>query len=204
MAIMGGVYAWVEEESVSYPIESTEHTVESGASITSHIRQLPVSIAVNGIIAVDVAEKITHFTELMRGGWIIDYVGRHVLNSVHITDFSTRATNRGGLAFDMTLREMRVARNQYVSGVGYAGDISIEYLRYDGTTTIEYYSEPRERYHEVQPGDTLYNIAESYRSRGVTADGLRALNAGRAIFRAGHFGDFAYLEPYAGILLGTW
>lgn len=211
MGLLGGKYIWVKEEDMDYPVETSLHPVETGAEITSHVKQGAASLALSGYINEEhnpggVQATVVFFKEMMRGGFALAYIGRNILTNCHIVQFSTGASNNpaNGVAFDMTLRELRIARNNFTDGAGYNGDLIITAMNYEGTMMLQALSEVRERFHQLQPGDTLYYVAEQFATKGVTADGLREMNRGRPIFAAGHQGDYAYMQAGAEILLGVW
>ena len=207
MAIIAGHYVWVKSESIDTPVEVAEHPVETGTEITSHIRPKPATLSISGeIVGGNYRDLVAHFRSLARGGYLVSFIGRNVFPNAYIRSFTTRATSEvaGGVAFDMELRELRIARKNWQEHAGYTDDMLISMMNYDGTTSVENLSEPKERYHAMMAGETLYFVAEQYRSRGVTADALRELNAARPIFRPGHAGEFDALLPGARLLLGVW
>ncbi len=207
MAIVGGVYVWVEEENLDTPVEVASHPVETGVEITSHVKAGPATLTVRGeIVGPGYENTVQHFRNLARGGYLTAYIGRTVFPSAHIVSFGTRASPRikDGVEFDMQLREMRVARKNFEWATGYTGDVLVGQMNYDGTASVENLSAKGERYHTLMAGETLYFVAEQYRSRGVTAEGMRELNQARDVFQPGHQGDYGYLRTGAKLLLGVW
>ncbi len=207
MAIIGGSYCWVESESLDTPVEVASHPVETGLDITSFVRPAPATLTIKGeIVGEDYADTVRHLRNLARGGQVLEYIGKTVLQSAHIVSFTTRALPqiKGGVEFDMQLREVRIARKNYQYRVGYTDDLLIGQMNFDGTTSLENLSQPKQRYHTLMAGETLYFVAQQYRSRGVTVEELLRLNLGRDIFSPGHEGEAANITPGAKILLGVW
>lgn len=207
MAIIAGHYVWVASEELDTPIEATAHPVESGIDITTHIKPKPSTLSVSGeMVGANHGDLVAFYRALARQGYILSYIGRVVFPNCYIASFSTRASYKikDGVEFDMTLKEMRIARKNYESRTGYSGDLVVSIMNYDGTVLLENLSDRRERFHTVMAGETLYFIAEQYRSRGVSVDAVREANRGRDIFRAGHQGDYNYLMPGVSVLLGVW
>lgn len=119
MALINGIYVFVQDEEVSREIESTSHPVESGIEITSTIRNKPLEISISGKI-VDVGdtaakEIITKIDDLRKKGSLIKYVGRASASNMQIQSFNITSTNRnaGGADFNMSLKEIRIAKSAY-------------------------------------------------------------------------------------------
>ena len=87
--------------------------------ITSTIRREPLELSISGKI-VDVNGKsasdiLSELYELQKKGSLISYVGRNSCQNMQIQSFSTAHphTNAGGADFDMTLKEVRIAKSAY-------------------------------------------------------------------------------------------
>ena len=50
MALINGIYVFVEDESLDMNLECTEHPVEEGTEITDHIQRKSVEITLKGKI----------------------------------------------------------------------------------------------------------------------------------------------------------
>lgn len=119
MAILNGLYIFVEDEEINRDIESTSHPVESGIDITSSIRRSPLEISLSGKI-VDVGnltagDIIAKIYSLQKKGSLINYSGRNIETGVQIQSFSTTHpnTNAGGADYSMVLKEVRIAKSAY-------------------------------------------------------------------------------------------
>lgn len=93
--------------------------METGIEITSTIRNKPIVLSLKGKI-VDVKDTkandiLTKLKELERKGSLVKYVGRNSVSNLQIQSFSTSHpyTNAGGADFDMTLKEIRIAKSAY-------------------------------------------------------------------------------------------
>ena len=93
--------------------------METGIEITSTIRNKPIVLSLEGKI-VDVKDTkandiLTKLKELERKGSLVKYVGRNSVSNLQIQSFSTSHpyTNAGGADFDMTLKEIRIAKSAY-------------------------------------------------------------------------------------------
>ena len=119
MALINNLYVFVEDEEISRDIESTSHPVETGIEITSTIRKKPVEISLKGkIVDVDgmtASEILSKLDELRKKGSLISYSGRNTAQNLQIQSFHTTHpyTNAGGADFDMTLKEVRIAKSSY-------------------------------------------------------------------------------------------
>lgn len=123
MALINGIYVFVDGdgEDVRREVESTTHPVEQGIEITSTIRNKPLEISIRGKI-VDVgstkaSEIITKIENLAKKGSLIKYVGRVTASNMQIQSFNTTHpnTNAGGADFDMSLKEVRIAKSAYTA-----------------------------------------------------------------------------------------
>ncbi len=120
MALINNMYIHVTDESVSRDVDTTTHPVEKGIDLTDSVKQKAFEISLSGMIvaydevkAQDVLDKLI---KLEQDGSLIDYIGRNTANSMQIVSLSTSHPNTtyGGCNFDMTLRQIRVAKSAYV------------------------------------------------------------------------------------------
>ena len=93
--------------------------MEQGIEIESTIRNKPVELSLRGKI-VDVkstkaSDILSKLKELQKKGSIVKYVGRNSVTNLQIQSFNTSHpyTNAGGADFDMTLKEVRIAKSAY-------------------------------------------------------------------------------------------
>lgn len=153
MATINNLYVFVEDESLEHDVESTSHPVEKGVDLTDHIQRKPIVITIkgkivdhNGAKASDILNKIK---QLQLSGSLIYYLGRNSANNMQIQSFSTSHpyTNWGGCDFDMTLKEVRIAKPAYDASKSNNG----------GTQQIDK-GENKEVYHIVKKGDCIWNL----------------------------------------------
>ena len=119
MALINGIYVFVEKESVSRSIESTSHPTEEGLPITSTIKSNPIEISLSGRIVdndkYDANTTRAKLHDLMKEGSLITYQGRNLASEMQIQSFDSDHDNRvwGGLTFTMTLKQVRIAKSSY-------------------------------------------------------------------------------------------
>lgn len=169
MALINGFYVFVEDESLDYDMEVTSHPVEDGIEITDHIRRKAVSISLSGKIVnysdtvaynddrikeVKAVQVLDAIRQLQRSGELITYVGRNVQNNLQIHSFSTSHPNTvwGGCEFDMTLKELRVAKPAYTEVKE-----EVKSVASGGTQQVEK-GENEEVFHTVKKGDCIWNL----------------------------------------------
>ena len=119
MAILNGIYVFVEQEQWSNDVEATEHPTETGVPTTSTARDRPLELSISGKI-VDVKTMTSAVIEsklqkLKKDKSLINYSGRKGAGSLMITSFSLDYNNRnsGGADFSMTLKQVRIAKSAY-------------------------------------------------------------------------------------------
>ena len=126
MALLGASkaserYIFVETESVDNQVETTSHPTETGKPLSDTVQRNPIVISLSGKI-VDV-DKITAKATIARiklwqsTGETLTYTGQAgVFQSMQIQSFVTDFNNKnfGGADFEMTLKEVRIAKKAYV------------------------------------------------------------------------------------------
>lgn len=119
MALINNIYVNVTDESLSRPVNVTQHPVEKGLPLTSTVRKQSKTISISGKI-VDTpkykAETIISKLEAFEtSGSLIDYKGRNVAGNFQIKSFNTSHPNTiwGGAEFDMELVETRISKSAY-------------------------------------------------------------------------------------------
>lgn len=131
MAFIGGLFVFVEDEEITRDIESTTHPVETGIEISSTIRKKPIEISLKGKIVdyenTTASEILSKLDELRKKGSLVSYSGRNTAQNLQIQTFSTTHpyTNAGGADFDMTLKEVRIAKSSY-TGTSSSGGTSTQ------------------------------------------------------------------------------
>ena len=160
MALINNNYIFVESEDLSNDIESSSHPVERGIDITDSIQRKPCELSISGKIvnhgntkAADILAKIK---ELQKNGSLIDYVGRNALSNMQIQSLSTSHPNTiwGGCEFNMTLKEVKIAKPAYT-----------ETKKNDGGTQQVSKGSSNKVYHIVKKGDCCWNlVTKQYKS----------------------------------------
>lgn len=121
MALINNNYVLVTEESVDRSAETTSHPTEYGLPVSDTVRIDPITVSLAGkIVDTDKAKAgtiIKMLKHLQEKGSLITYVGQvGTIKSLQIQDFNTNYNNKnfGGADFDMTLKEIRMAKRAYV------------------------------------------------------------------------------------------
>ena len=210
-------YIWVEQEQISSTVSATAHPVESGVVLTDHVGQEPQTLQLSGCLVENVSGAPTGslaaqgvgakgLYDLLRSwqkqGMPIFYVGRTSFSSAIIESLSTTYTSEGGPAFDMTIREIRIAKSVYKTKK-FRGVVKIAVRGESGNKRVITLSKKKERYYTIKKGQTIKYIAAQYKENGVTVKRIKSLNKDRSVFR-GKKGDFTKLKIGAKLLLGVW
>lgn len=161
MALLNNLYVFVDGsgENVTHDVESTSHPVEKGSDFTDHVRRNPVELSINGKIVdsngMKASEILAKIKELQKSGSLITYIGRNSFTNMQIQGFSTSHpnTNWGGCDFDMTLKEVRIAKPAYTAQKNKGGTQQVDK------------GENENVYHTVKKGDCIWNlVTKQYKS----------------------------------------
>lgn len=158
MAYINQYYLFVDSdgESTNRSVSISDHPVEEGMVITDNVRREPLEISISGKIVGSDAETVkTNLESLMNQGSYVKYIGKEILSNAVILSFNTSRdiTVDGGMSFDMTIREIRVAQSAY-------RDASTGKTVKSGLQQIV--RNNNEVYHTVKDGDTLYSLSLMY------------------------------------------
>lgn len=169
MALINGLYVFVETEDVDRGLKVSEHPTEQGINLTTIIRRELVTLSISGrIVGDNAAEILSKLTELQKTGALVKYEGRNIASNFVIRELNTGHPNTifGGCSFDMTLSEVRIAKASSENGVISTG---VSQLR---TNRIG------ERvYHTLKKGDTVWYLGERvYKSKGSSCEFIKENN----------------------------
>ena len=122
MATINNIYVFVETSDIKEDVESTSHPVEQGIDITDSVNVKPIEISLKGEIvqygnmtADDIVSKLR---TLKNSGSLIKYNdGEKTYTNFQIQSFNRNRSKDiwGGYSFDMSLKEVRVAKNSYTA-----------------------------------------------------------------------------------------
>lgn len=171
MALINDIWIQVIEEKVGRDIQSTDHPTEKGIDITDNVKRQPITLSLTGKI-VDTDNLKSHeaynkLYNLQEKGSLITYSGRNILKNMQIQSFNSTHpyTNAGGLDFDMTLKEVRIAQNAYSTNED-SGKTKAEEKA--GTQQVSQ-GDGNAVYHTVQKGNTVYTLVNTnYKELGST------------------------------------
>lgn len=191
MALINGLYVFVEDEDVDKDVETSTHPVESGIDFTDTVKRKPITMTLKGKIVfvpgntegqegerklkiVEVARTspaygararniLAKLNEYQTKGTLIKYEGRNIAYNMQITSFKTSHPNTvaGGCDFDMTLQEVRIAKNSYI-------EVSKSEGQNAGTQQVQQ-GDGEAVYHIVKKGDTIWYLCWKKRD-GTTGD----------------------------------
>lgn len=198
MALLNGLYIFVEDEDVDREYEGTEHPVETGIDITDHIRPQAKVLNLKGeIVGKDAANTLSQIMALAEKGSLISYVGRNTFANCQIRSFKTGHPNTiwGGCSFDMTIKEVRIAQKAVVK------DPKTGAKKKSGLQQTESGGK-KKRYYTVKKGDCRWSIAEAYKSHGVTIESLTRDNNNSSCLN--EVGNWYSLKVGAKVYLGEW
>lgn len=166
MALLNGYSIFVNSEQLSRGVEVSEHPVEKGFDITDNIKANPKSMSISGkIVGKNASSTLSKIETLHKLGKFVTYVGRNSMSNAIIVDFNTDhpSTIAGGCAFDLTLKEVRIAQSPYVKKGNYKTNNKTK----GGSQQVT----PNKKgkvYHTVKKGETAGSIAGKYKSYGCT------------------------------------
>lgn len=157
MALINNNYVLAENESITYESESTSHPVEKGIDITDHVQRKPIVLSISGVISDTKNKKSTEIVEnikkLQNSGSLIKYVGRISLGNMQIQSFNTNYEykNWGGCAFDLELKEIRIANSAFdaAKSKALAKQASSQQVSQGNNSKV---------YHTVKKGDCVWNL----------------------------------------------
>ena len=120
MGLINNIYVQAKE-SLETSVETTSHPTESGMPVSDSIRKQPIVLNLNGKIVdtdkLTAQEAIAKLKKLEQSGSLITYIGAvGKIRNLQIQSFNEDYDNKthGGANFDMTLKELKIAKSAYV------------------------------------------------------------------------------------------
>lgn len=181
IALINGLYVFVQDESLQRGIDTVTHPVEEGIDITDHVRRQPISLSLTGeIVGENAADVISQLTKAHHTGVLCTYIGRNHIKNAQIVSFDTSHPNTiwGGCSFTMEIKEVRIAKSAYneqnTDTVTKATTSAGTQQRQAGATTSSSTSSnsagsqsSKKVYHTVKSGETAWYLGEKqYKSQG--------------------------------------
>lgn len=199
MATINGLYVFVEKEEVSYGVDVTEHTVETGIEVSDHVKRKAVTLSISGeIVGKNASSVLSKLRSIHQGGTVCKYAGRVSLSKCLITEFSIGATHEiwGGYEFSMTLKEVRTASTSYKKTQ------KKKETKKTGTQQVKAQSKVTYVYHTVKKGDTVWALVAAsnapYKKYGLSCDDVMKLNPSAFSKK----GDFRTLQIGKKLIVG--
>lgn len=158
MAYINQYYLFVDGdgESTNRSVSISDHPVEEGMVITDNVKRDPLEISVSGkLVGADAETVRSNLEALQKNGSYVKYIGKEILSNAVILSFDTSRDIEmdGGMSFDMTIREIRVAQSAY-------RDAATGKTVKSGAQQVV--RNNQEIYHTVKSGDTLYSLSLMY------------------------------------------
>lgn len=118
-ATLGNVeFDVVENENILETSESTDHSVEQGQDVSDHVKHNPPILTITGVfVGKESSRKLQQLRKHRQDRDLLTYTGRNIFSNVVITaiDRNHNASNKYGLAFDITLKRIRITQAKNVS-----------------------------------------------------------------------------------------
>ena len=116
MAILNGHYILVEDENPSFEVDITDQPVERDIDLSDHVQRKARTLSISGIIVGDNADSTrAMIVKAQDQGEIVRFSGRTMFTGL-LSGFSSKHdhTIKDGLAFTLTMKEVRIAVSSYV------------------------------------------------------------------------------------------
>jgi hypothetical protein len=155
----------VSNEKVNRSINSTDHPIEDGFSITDHIERNPKTLDISGVITgVDAAYRSSKLERYMNEAELLKYTYRNSFVGVIIEKFNSGHGVKvyGGFTFDMSLKLVRTVSKAKVV------NISTPVKKVVAKTVSKGRQQPSTNitknpvYHTIVSGDTYWGLAKKY------------------------------------------
>lgn len=150
MALINGIYVFVQDESVEDGVSATTHPVEKGIPLTDHVQRNPVKISITGeLVGENAADTLSKMKKICHTGTLVKYTGRNYIKNALLLKFDTGHPNTvwGGCTFTAEIQEVRIAKSPYNASSGNGGTQQVE----NNSTTTKVY-------HTIKKGDTVWGL----------------------------------------------
>ena len=180
LALLNGMYIFVEDESINRDVDITSHPVEKGIDISDSVKIKPVTVSLKGKIvhyggessdAIKSWDILAKIKDLQRTGSLVNYSGRNILKNYQIRSFNSTHpnTNAHGLDFDMELSEVRIAQPITVKVIETVSKLTKAQQNL-GTQQVQQ-GENKAVYHTVKKGETIWGLVnKNYKDLNTTCE----------------------------------
>ena len=179
MALLNGMYIFVESENTGRDFDITQHPIEKDIPVTDNVKRAPATLDIQGVIPGDTnnpvhSEEIRQkIVALASSGSLVTYLGINNYVNCLIKSFSTDHTNKvtGAMSFSMTILEVKFANTPYDP----TKKIATKQNVYQAATPV-IANQGEEQYviHVVKAGDTVWDLcikdSASYKSYGWSVE----------------------------------
>lgn len=214
MALINGIYIFVEDENVNRAVDISSHPVESGIDISDTAKRKATTASLSGKIVNSptgsASSVISRLEQLKNSGGLIKYVGRNVLDKMLITSFDTSHPNTvwGGAEFSIELQEVRIVGSAYV-----APKIDESSVKNGGEQQVSQ-GEGNAVWYTVKKGDCVWNLVtkkypqlSQYDTNGKKVESKNTMDTCKWVMQQNpdafsRKGDFGTLQIGQKILLG--
>ena len=130
MALLNGIYVHVVDERTNRDTTGVSHPVEDGSQLSDHVQNAPLTVTLTGAVVerdgVSANDARTKLVVMQEQGTLILFQGRNICPNMQIRTFNTGHPNTilGGLNFDMTLVQVRIAKSPYVAPQSDSGSVA--------------------------------------------------------------------------------
>lgn len=182
------IYLFVRTENNAQSISASEHSVETGADLTDHVKADAEEISLDGIISGRNYKNIVKVIKNWeKSGTRVNYSGNISLSGCLIHNFrpSFSADIQNGCTFSMELKKVRIAAPSYVVQPNNSAPETKETTN-TGTNSVEVNNTDGD-YHTVKSGDTVWSLVNgAYKKYGKSCQDIMIANP-EAFSRKGDF-----------------
>lgn len=181
MAMINGMYVFVENEDLGAGVEITSHPVEKGLNMSDSVIGQAKTLSIQGIFAGDTAyEDKERLLDYMYKGTLIEYVGAIRFNSALIKSIKIVASAdiKEGYTFSADIVEVRIAGNSTTNSQNNTIQNVPKAPVGAPLQQVQQVSTSKEVYYTVKAGDTAYNLGENvFKSQGSSCAFITSNNA---------------------------